>query len=300
MASVREILARPVRFPPILSYLFVIPIALISYSASRGADGDSESFFLGNVVLTIYYCIYMVASHRKAVSIHSLVHLIFFPIASFIGTATESRLQEMSGMWLIVYPFFTAIMVVLGFFSLLIAAIFRTGRRDPKICPTCQYNVRGNTSGICPECGVALPSVEVRHIKPSLTVRMNAWCRQHATPLHPLLLTPVFFVFGCGIPEWHDWGGVFLICVFPAVLIVYVYLQAFAMRGAASVYVLLHLAAFVGASWVGAVMYGEKLGYEVIRLYFLWGLISAAIVLGALVATIADGRRSRPEGTLRS
>lgn len=24
---------------------------------------------------------------------------------------------------------------------------------EPQVCPTCQYNLTGNVSGVCPECG---------------------------------------------------------------------------------------------------------------------------------------------------
>ncbi|MBK8269309.1 MAG: hypothetical protein IPK83_13780 [Planctomycetes bacterium] len=195
---------------------------------------------------------------------------------------------ELSGMWLFVFPFLTAIMVVLGFLSALIAAAFRPGRRNPESCPICKYNIRGNTSGICPECGVALPAVELRGFNPSLMSRMNAWCRKHATPWHPLLLAPMFFIFGCGVPGWTDWGGVFLGCVFPLVFLTYTYLQAFAMRGRSSLFALLHLAVFVVAGWLGGSMNEEGRGYEFIRLYVVWGLTCAAVVIGALVATFVE------------
>lgn len=26
------------------------------------------------------------------------------------------------------------------------------------LCPTCRYNLTGNTSGVCPECGSAVPT----------------------------------------------------------------------------------------------------------------------------------------------
>jgi hypothetical protein len=28
---------------------------------------------------------------------------------------------------------------------------------DPRFCPSCAYNLTGNTSGICPECGTPVP-----------------------------------------------------------------------------------------------------------------------------------------------
>lgn len=37
---------------------------------------------------------------------------------------------------------------------------FRTIRSGTPICPRCAYDVRGNQSGVCPECGAALPSLK--------------------------------------------------------------------------------------------------------------------------------------------
>ena len=40
------------------------------------------------------------------------------------------------------------------------AIVWRRDRRrmSPGHCPTCHYNLTGNTSGICPECGTANPN----------------------------------------------------------------------------------------------------------------------------------------------
>jgi hypothetical protein len=35
----------------------------------------------------------------------------------------------------------------------------RARKRDPDGCPTCGYNLTGNTSGTCPECGSAVPQL---------------------------------------------------------------------------------------------------------------------------------------------
>jgi uncharacterized paraquat-inducible protein A len=34
----------------------------------------------------------------------------------------------------------------------------RKQRAKSGFCPTCRYNLTGNTSGICPECGTAVPN----------------------------------------------------------------------------------------------------------------------------------------------
>ncbi len=60
-----------------------------------------------------------------------------------------------------VYP--AGIVLLIGGF---IAIMERLGRRaslqarfssDP-LCATCQYNLTGNLSGICPECGTPIPA----------------------------------------------------------------------------------------------------------------------------------------------
>jgi len=43
-------------------------------------------------------------------------------------------------------------------YSILISHILKTRReakaeREKGLCPNCKYDIRGNTSGICPECG---------------------------------------------------------------------------------------------------------------------------------------------------
>jgi len=38
--------------------------------------------------------------------------------------------------------------------------------RDPDSkCPTCQYDLTGNQSGICPECGQQIPEFILRNLK---------------------------------------------------------------------------------------------------------------------------------------
>ncbi len=35
-------------------------------------------------------------------------------------------------------------------------ALYRMRRKPPGLCPTCSYNLMGNTSGVCPECGMTI------------------------------------------------------------------------------------------------------------------------------------------------
>jgi len=41
--------------------------------------------------------------------------------------------------------------------GLLLCARRKTARVTPGLCRECRYNLTGNTSGICPECGTPIP-----------------------------------------------------------------------------------------------------------------------------------------------
>ena len=63
---------------------------------------------------------------------------------------------------LLAYVFFSlnAALYIAGALMLIIAPLTRAFRRRPKAgyCAQCGYNLTGNTSGRCPECGVAVPA----------------------------------------------------------------------------------------------------------------------------------------------
>lgn len=44
-----------------------------------------------------------------------------------------------------------------GTLPLLMWAVLRTYLFDTRRCRTCQYDLRGNASGVCPECGTPIP-----------------------------------------------------------------------------------------------------------------------------------------------
>ncbi len=63
------------------------------------------------------------------------------------------------------------------FFFLLILMLVQcwvSSRRQPSSCDRCQYNLSGNLSGICPECGTAIPLEQMEWIKQMAVVAREA------------------------------------------------------------------------------------------------------------------------------
>ena len=65
-------------------------------------------------------------------------------------------------------PIWIAPATVLTFLGLLLYRISRPRPIDPRYCPHCQYDLTGNESGICPECGNATPATERREVEAKL------------------------------------------------------------------------------------------------------------------------------------
>lgn len=60
---------------------------------------------------------------------------------------------------------FGLLIFVLGFYPTLVLVVGRVRRRHRKrrnLCIDCAYSLTGNTSGICPECGTAIPAPPVQ------------------------------------------------------------------------------------------------------------------------------------------
>ena len=48
--------------------------------------------------------------------------------------------------------------IVMGFASMFLERLHRKRRRRQGLCPRCEYNLTGNTSNTCPECGSPIGS----------------------------------------------------------------------------------------------------------------------------------------------
>lgn len=64
------------------------------------------------------------------------------------------RYMALIGNWSF---YFLALLLVFGCGNLLVHSIIRRFYTQPGHCRSCGYNLTGNTSGICPECGSAIP-----------------------------------------------------------------------------------------------------------------------------------------------
>ncbi len=149
----------PVKFKPRHADLVLVPLALLCYLSSRGTDGTPTLFIAGLIPLTLIYCWIQVSVTRRAFTWQSLAHLFLFPLVCLFATGFQSRLQELSGIWIMMYPAAVGIMVILGAICILVAKAVRRGSENPVLCRTCEYNLYGNTSGICPECGTSAETV---------------------------------------------------------------------------------------------------------------------------------------------
>lgn len=90
---------------------------------------------------------------------HAIIHR--YALASVVASVVWSVLFLCYAYIMIGYlgPFFPIAFVVGGAYSFGIALVvgipYRVRRRKspPGHCPDCRYNLTGNESGICPECG---------------------------------------------------------------------------------------------------------------------------------------------------
>ena len=60
---------------------------------------------------------------------------------------------------------------------------WRVVRSPVPLCPRCLYSLRGNESGVCPECGTTAPPVSCHHCGYNLTGNESGVCPECATPV---------------------------------------------------------------------------------------------------------------------
>lgn len=99
--------------------------------------------------------------------------MLFLIVAvAFIGLITAATSLP-AGQWKMVPTFVAAAVAVLGEWALFWRPLERDERRQERgargLCPSCGYDLTGNTSGTCPECGT--PFEIYARIGPSYVTR---------------------------------------------------------------------------------------------------------------------------------
>lgn len=85
---------------------------------------------------------------------HTLIHLLETNLA---------RPDQAPLAWLsVVGDTYAALVFAVGLFIALTAK-----RKEPHDCRACGYDLAGNTSGACPECGHTIPSAQRRILPPA-------------------------------------------------------------------------------------------------------------------------------------
>lgn len=131
----------------------------MAFLCTRGSDGSLGGAVLGFAAAGVIYWIGLARGRR--IPLRQLAaHLFLFELAVVAGMAIRPGLEEMASMLYLFIPVFVLLMVVGGGVVSFVRWL-RTPRSSPADdCPACGYNLTGNISGVCPECGrSAAPAV---------------------------------------------------------------------------------------------------------------------------------------------
>jgi hypothetical protein len=82
--------------------------------------------------------------------------LVFFPVAQKVGLDLTSRRPHGPTLFLVVecVCLMGSLLIAVSSYGLLTRKYYRTWRPDSHPhCPQCEYDLTGNVSGVCPECG---------------------------------------------------------------------------------------------------------------------------------------------------
>ena len=94
---------------------------------------------------------------RRLLNIEAAASLL---LGASIFIVWETRIHVASFLWrlvllivvnLLVAPFLTAVTM-----TVVTLWYMRQRKREPPFCSVCSYNLTGNTSGTCPECGTKI------------------------------------------------------------------------------------------------------------------------------------------------
>lgn len=150
-------------------YLFFAPVVLVSQPAvSLGVD--TLIFFPGCPLLYIGYAIFLARGNRrregpKTFLVLALFHFAPVALCFLLWTDGDSYADLLDtgerAPFLIVTGF---ALFFLALWLFMCAALkIRPPLEGPPRCRKCDYNLTGNTSGVCPECGEEIQSNPIAH-----------------------------------------------------------------------------------------------------------------------------------------
>ena len=140
------------RTPTQVLYWLAPAYGLISFLCSRGPDGQLFIAMECFAVLAVVYAAFTLFGSRRIHSVHLFLHLFLYEVLAIAVFCIPPRLEEMAVMLYYLIPLMIAGGPALGAIATLGRWIFRA-ELVPEECAKCGYDLTGNKSGVCPECG---------------------------------------------------------------------------------------------------------------------------------------------------